>query len=87
MRRTLILLFGCLSMVGLARAQTPTDAADYPVALTEGKAHIRVTHGGGSVKIQRIQDPEFELKGYFFYCRGGTPMSGTWGRTTVVAGQ
>lgn len=65
MTRTLILMFGCLCAVGLARAQTPTDAADYPVPLTEGKPYIHVIHDGRSIKIQRIQDPEFELKGYY----------------------
>ena len=33
--------------------------------LAEGKPYIHVVHDGRSVKVQRVQDPEYELRGYF----------------------
>ena len=41
------------------------ESADYPVPLQEGKPYLHVLHDGASIRVQRIQDPEFELKGYF----------------------
>jgi rhodanese-related sulfurtransferase len=38
-------------------------AAD--VLLYDGKPYLHVIHEGRSIKIQRIQDPGYELKGYF----------------------
>jgi rhodanese-related sulfurtransferase len=35
----------------------------YP--LTEDKPYVHVIHDGRAVKIQRVQDPDYELKGYF----------------------
>lgn len=65
MKRTLTLLFGTLAVLGVARAETPADAAEYPVPLVAGKPYLHVIQDGHSVKVQRIQDPNFELKGYF----------------------
>lgn len=41
------------------------ESADYPVPLQEGKPYLHVEHDGTSIRVQRIQDPDFELKGYF----------------------
>lgn len=38
---------------------------DYEVTLMEGKPYMHVVHDGRSIRVERIQDPEFELKGYF----------------------
>lgn len=35
------------------------------VPLVEGKPYLHVIHEGRSIKVQRVQDPEYELKGYF----------------------
>jgi rhodanese-related sulfurtransferase len=75
MTRTLTLMIGCLAMLGPAAAQTPppatapaqapVEAAEVRVPLVAGKPFLHVMHQGRSVKVQRIQDPEFELKGYY----------------------
>ena len=38
---------------------------DGVIPLYQGKPFLHVIHNGRSVKVQRIQDPEYELKGYF----------------------
>lgn len=35
------------------------------IGLTADKPYLHVIHEGRSVKVQRIQDPDYELKGYF----------------------
>lgn len=35
------------------------------VPLTKDKPYLYVIHEGRSIRVQRIQDPEYELKGYF----------------------
>jgi rhodanese-related sulfurtransferase len=35
------------------------------VSLYDGKPYLHVIHEGRSIKVQRIQDPGYELKGYF----------------------
>lgn len=35
------------------------------IPLVEGKPYLHVIHEGRSVRVQRVQDPEYELKGYF----------------------
>lgn len=39
--------------------------AGYRVPLVEGKPYIHVVHDGISVRVERIQDPDFELRGYY----------------------
>ena len=41
------------------------SAAPADVLLYDGKPYLHVIHDGRSIKIQRIQDPGYELKGYF----------------------
>ena len=35
------------------------------IPLMNGKPYLHVIHEGRSVKVQRVQDPNYELKGYF----------------------
>jgi rhodanese-related sulfurtransferase len=35
------------------------------IGLTADKPFLHVTHEGRSVKVQRVQDPDYQLKGYF----------------------
>ena len=35
------------------------------IPLVEGKPDLHVIHEGRSIKVQRVQDPDYELKGYF----------------------
>lgn len=37
----------------------------HEVNLTEGRPFLHVMHEGRSIKVQRVQDPNYELKGYF----------------------
>jgi rhodanese-related sulfurtransferase len=60
-----MLFFGSLVALGVARGEAPADSAEYPVPLVAGKPYLHVVHDGRSVKVQRIQDPDFELKGYY----------------------
>jgi rhodanese-related sulfurtransferase len=39
--------------------------SDYPVQLSEGRPFLHVMHEGRSIKVQRVQDANYELKGYF----------------------
>lgn len=54
-----------LCALAFSAALAAEDASDYPVPLTEGLPYLHVLHEGTSVKIQRVQDPDFELKGYY----------------------
>lgn len=40
------------------------ESSDF-VPLVPGKPYLHVIHEGRSVKVQRVQDQDFELKGYF----------------------
>lgn len=35
------------------------------IPLVDGKPYLHVIHQGRSIKVQRVQDPDYELKGYF----------------------
>lgn len=35
------------------------------IPLVDGKPYLHVIHEGRSIKVQRVQDPDYELKGYF----------------------
>lgn len=64
------ILFVCgLMLVGATFNATAEEEASGEgssfIPLTKGKPYIYVIHDGSSVKIQRIQDPDFELSGYF----------------------
>ena len=50
------------SMAGFCANDTQEE---YPVPLMEGKPYLHVMHEGRSVRVERIQDPDYELKGYY----------------------
>jgi len=52
---------------GLVTAEDQVKIGESPdfIPLVEGKPYLHVMHEGRSVKVQRVQDPDFELKGYF----------------------
>lgn len=57
-----ILTFGLFS--GWALADELQLGEDF-IPLTKGKPYLHVIHEGRSIKVQRVQDPDYELKGYF----------------------
>lgn len=65
MTRIFSLTFGFLAAVWVGVGWCAEDTQDYPVPLMEGKPYIHVLHDGKSIRVERIQDPEFELKGYY----------------------
>lgn len=65
MRTSLCLCCACLAAVWAAGPVAAEEDPQYPVPLMDGKPYIHVMHEGRSVRIERVQDPEFELKGYF----------------------
>ncbi len=61
----LSLAFGWILLSLLGSQILPAAAEGYSVGLTEDKPYIHVIHEGKSVRIARIQDPNFELRGYY----------------------
>ena len=55
----LMLLWGSV----VAEEEAVSNSSFIP--LVEGKPYLHVIHEGRSVKVQRVQDPAYELKGYF----------------------
>ena len=61
----------CLLTVGLAAGVAHAEdrlqvgEADDFIPLYQGKPYLHVIHDGRSVKVQRVQDPAYELQGYF----------------------
>lgn len=58
-----VLLCGILALAG-ARADELEVGGGF-IPLVDGKPYLHVIHEGRSVKVQRVQDPDYELKGYF----------------------
>lgn len=57
----------CLGMFGGAAVQAADElkvGGDF-IPLYKGKPYLHVIHEGRSIKVQRVQDPDYELKGYF----------------------
>jgi len=54
-----------LAAAAIATAAWAQDADSNSIQLVEGKPFIHVLADGESVKIQRIQDPSYELTGYY----------------------
>lgn len=61
---SLALLFGVSSSV-IAEDQVKIGKSADFVPLYKDKPYLHVIHEGRSVKVQRVQDPDYELKGYF----------------------
>lgn len=59
---TLLWLVGASAEEG---AKLRVGASETFIPITKDKPHLHVVHEGSSVKIQRIQDPNYELSGYF----------------------
>ena len=60
---TLTILFCCISLQVLANELQ--QSGELEIKLTEEKSFLYVIHEGRSVMVQRVQDPEFVLKGYY----------------------
>lgn len=59
-------ILSVLAGAGLAATEEAGLAAKGEVIpLYEGKPYLHVIHKGRSVKVQRVQDPDFELHGYY----------------------
>jgi hypothetical protein len=41
-----------------------TAGSDY-IPLTAERPYLYVAHGGKSIKVERLQDPDYEIKGYY----------------------
>ncbi|MES9969558.1 MAG: rhodanese-like domain-containing protein [Candidatus Thiodiazotropha sp.] len=48
-----------------AFAAEPQTGKELEIKLTGDQAYLHVMHEGRSVKVQRVQDPEYVLKGYY----------------------
>ena len=60
------MLLVCLLLLSLgAVADEKADGEALSVKLSADKPFTHVMHEGRSVRVQRIQDPEYELKGYY----------------------
>lgn len=59
------LLAGLLCVGAIAEDRAVIGKAPEFIPLVEGKAYLYVIHEGRSIKVQRVQDPDYELKGYF----------------------
>lgn len=62
-----ILLAPLLVLAGQASAasESAAGAGKQQVPLYQGKPYLHVMHEGRSIKVQRVQDPDFQLRGYF----------------------
>lgn len=54
----------CLVLAGAPVGAANPAPADF-IPLTPDKPYLHVVHEGRSVKVQRVQDPEYTLQGYF----------------------
>jgi len=54
-----------LSGAALAAEEGGGAAGGVLVPLYEGKPYLHVIHEGRSVKVQRVQDPDYTLRGYY----------------------
>ncbi len=57
------LLAGFLSAGSALSDKVKLDSDFIP--LTKGRPYIHVLHEGRSIRVQRVQDPDYELRGYF----------------------
>ena len=61
----LLMAASALLLAGLAMAEEVVVGETDVVGLTPDKPFLHVIHEGRSIKVQRVQDPDYELKGYF----------------------
>lgn len=48
-----------------ASAEVAVGGGDFYISVSDDRPYVHVIHEGKSVKVQRVQDPEYELRGYF----------------------
>lgn len=53
----------CLFVLPVLAAEQQTDTEFF--SLTKGKPYLHVLHEGRSIRVQRVQDPNYVLKGYY----------------------
>lgn len=58
-----IAFFTAFSVIQADELEVGSDSDFIP--LMDGKPYLHVIHEGRSIKVQRVQDPDYELKGYF----------------------
>jgi len=66
-RITILLIFWLFAASGLSAQADELEVGkdgDF-IPLVEGKNFLYVVHNGKSIKVQRVQDPDFQLTGYF----------------------
>jgi len=56
-----VILFGW-PLAGLSAGQAQDE---YPVLLMEGKKFLHVMQDGRSIRVERVQDPDYQLRGYY----------------------
>lgn len=65
MMRKLIIILSMLTVYTLANADEVALGGKDLIGLYDGKPYLHVIHNGKSVKVQRVQDPDYQIKGYF----------------------
>ena len=60
-----LLLSAFLTTSSLSADELEVGGGSDFIPLAEGKPYLHVIHEGRSIKVQRVQDPDYELKGYF----------------------
>lgn len=60
-----LISFSALLLALSVSAEEPAGGETATINLTADKPFLHVIHEGRSVKVQRVQDPDYELKGYF----------------------
>jgi rhodanese-related sulfurtransferase len=61
----LLLFLGGAVLAAETEEELKIGEADSVIPLYEGKPYLHVIHQGRSVKVERVQDPDYELRGYF----------------------
>lgn len=64
-RRALLLVLMSASMLALAEDQLKVGKVEPGIVLEPGKPFLHVLHNGRSVKVQRIQDPDYHVERLF----------------------
>jgi len=60
-----LILISVMLLASSATAEEQVDGQADMIGLTADKPFLHVIHEGRSIKVQRVQDPDYELKGYF----------------------
>lgn len=61
-----LLLLGCLLVSGYLWAdEVVVGKSEAGIVLAPGKPFLHVISQGKSIKVERVQDPDFELRGYY----------------------